>query len=54
MERTDILRHPGNIGASSWMCQSLVDDIIKRVRQEGFPAHAEVMARGGREPEHVC
>jgi hypothetical protein len=40
------LRHPGNTGPSAEAARGIIDGIIDRVRDDGYPAHAELMELG--------
>jgi hypothetical protein len=40
------LRHPQNTGPASQIARDIVRQIAERVRQEGFPANAEIMLLG--------
>jgi hypothetical protein len=41
------LRHPKNTGPGSQIARQIINQIIKRVKDEGFPANAELMRLGG-------
>jgi hypothetical protein len=47
------LRHPGNTGAAAHVGRKMIEGLLARLREGGFPAHAE-LAEMGNEVEPMC
>ena len=45
------LRHPKNVGPSATAVRKMTDELIERIREDGFEANAEI-ARLGYDPAH--